>query len=33
MFDINVLGLLLTTQAALKHIGEGGSIINVGSAA
>jgi 3-oxoacyl-[acyl-carrier protein] reductase len=31
MFDINVLGLLLTTQAALKHIGEGGSIINIGS--
>jgi 3-oxoacyl-[acyl-carrier protein] reductase len=31
MFNINVLGLLLTTQAALKHIGEGGSIINVGS--
>jgi 3-oxoacyl-[acyl-carrier protein] reductase len=32
MFDINVLGLLLTTQAAVKHIGEGGSIINIGSA-
>ncbi len=31
LFDINVLGLLLTTQAALKHIGEGGSIINIGS--
>jgi 3-oxoacyl-[acyl-carrier protein] reductase len=31
MFDINVLGLLLTTQAALKHLGEGGSIINIGS--
>jgi 3-oxoacyl-[acyl-carrier protein] reductase len=31
IFNINVLGLLLTTQAALKHIGEGGSIINVGS--
>src|SRR5271167_1571237 len=31
MFDINVLGLLLTTKAALKHIGEGGSIINIGS--
>src|SRR5450631_4778873 len=31
MFNINVLGLLLTTQAAVKHIGEGGSIINVGS--
>ena len=31
LFNINVLGLLLTTQAAVKHIGEGGSIINVGS--
>jgi 3-oxoacyl-[acyl-carrier protein] reductase len=32
MFNINVLGLLLTTQAAVKHIGEGGSIINISSA-
>jgi 3-oxoacyl-[acyl-carrier protein] reductase len=32
MFDVNVLGLLLTTQAAVKHLGEGGSIINIGSA-
>lgn len=31
MFDINVLGVLLTTQAAAKQIGEGGSIINIGS--
>jgi 3-oxoacyl-[acyl-carrier protein] reductase len=31
IFNINVLGLLLTTQAALKHIGAGGSIINIGS--
>lgn len=31
MFDINVLGLLLTTQAAAKHLGEGASIINIGS--
>jgi 3-oxoacyl-[acyl-carrier protein] reductase len=31
MFNINVLGLLLVTQAALKHLGEGGSIINIGS--
>jgi 3-oxoacyl-[acyl-carrier protein] reductase len=31
MFNINVLGLLLTTQAAVKHLGEGGSIINIGS--
>jgi 3-oxoacyl-[acyl-carrier protein] reductase len=30
-FNINVLGLLLTTQAALKHLGEGASIINIGS--
>lgn len=30
-FDTNVLGLLLTTQAAVKHLGEGGSIINIGS--
>lgn len=32
LFDVNVLGLLLTTQAAVKHLGEGGSIINIGSA-
>jgi 3-oxoacyl-[acyl-carrier protein] reductase len=32
MFNINVLGLLLTTQAAVKHLGEGGSIINISSA-
>ena len=31
MFNINVLGLILTTQAALKHLGEGASIINIGS--
>jgi len=31
-FDVNVLGVLLTTQAAAKHLGEGGSIINIGSA-
>ena len=31
MFGVNVLGLLLTTQAALKHLGEGASIINIGS--
>ena len=30
-FNINVLGVLLTTQAAAKHIGEGGSIINISS--
>lgn len=32
LFNVNVLGLLLTTQAAAKHITEGGSIINIGSA-
>ncbi len=33
-FNLNVLGLLLTTQEAVKHIGaEGGSIINIGSGA
>jgi 3-oxoacyl-[acyl-carrier protein] reductase len=31
MFNINVLGALLTTQAAVKHLGDGGSIINIGS--
>ncbi|WP_322051560.1 glucose 1-dehydrogenase [Paraburkholderia bannensis] len=30
-FDINVLGVLLTTQAAVKHLGEGASIVNVSS--
>jgi 3-oxoacyl-[acyl-carrier protein] reductase len=32
LFDINVLGLLLVTQAAARHLKEGGSIINIGSA-
>ncbi len=32
-FNINVLGLLFTSQAAVKHFeGKGGSIINIGSA-
>ncbi len=31
IFNVNVLGLLLTTQAAVKHLGEGASIINIGS--
>jgi 3-oxoacyl-[acyl-carrier protein] reductase len=31
LFNVNVLGLLLTTQAAVKHFGEGASIINIGS--
>jgi 3-oxoacyl-[acyl-carrier protein] reductase len=30
-FNVNVLGLLLTTKAAAKHLGEGASIINIGS--
>jgi 3-oxoacyl-[acyl-carrier protein] reductase len=33
MFNINVLGLLLVTQAAVKHLGAGASIINIGSGA
>ena len=33
-FDLNVLGLLLTTQEAVKHFGPGGgNIVNVSSAA
>ena len=32
LFNLNVLGLLLATQAAAKHMAEGGSIVNVGSA-
>ena len=31
IFNLNVLGLLLTTQAAAKHFGEGASVINIGS--
>lgn len=30
-FNVNVLGLLLVTQAAAAHLGEGASIINIGS--
>jgi 3-oxoacyl-[acyl-carrier protein] reductase len=30
-FNTNVLGLLLATQEAVTHFGEGGSIINIGS--
>jgi 3-oxoacyl-[acyl-carrier protein] reductase len=29
--DLNLLGVLFTTQAALKHIKDGGRIINIGS--
>jgi len=33
-FNTNVLGMMLATQEALKHLGpEGGSIINIGSLA
>ena len=33
-FNLNVLGLLLTTKEAVKHLGpEGGSVINIGSGA
>src|SRR5437588_695974 len=32
LFDLNVLGLILTTQEAVKHFGaDGGSIVNVSS--
>jgi 3-oxoacyl-[acyl-carrier protein] reductase len=32
-FNLNVLGLLLTTQGAVKRMKNGGSIINIGSIA
>ncbi len=32
IFDVNVLGALLTTKEAAKYLKEGGSIINIGSA-
>ena len=32
MFNVNVLGTLLVTQAAITHLGDGASIINIGSA-
>ncbi len=33
-FNVNVLGLILTTQAALNHFSpQGGSIVNIGSVA
>jgi len=31
MFNVNVLGPLLITQAAVRHLGEGSSVINIGS--
>jgi len=33
MFDLNVLGTLLSTQAAVKSMNDGGSIINLSSVA
>jgi 3-oxoacyl-[acyl-carrier protein] reductase len=30
-FDVNVLGVLLATQAAARHMGAGASIVNIGS--
>jgi 3-oxoacyl-[acyl-carrier protein] reductase len=31
IFNINVLGVILTTQAAVKYLHDGASIINIGS--
>jgi len=31
MFDLNVMGLLLVTQEAIKHFGPSGSIVNISS--
>ena len=31
MFDTNVLGPLLVTRAAVKHLGEGARVINISS--
>lgn len=31
LFNINVLGVLLMTQAAAKQMGDGGSVINIGA--
>lgn len=30
-YDLNVLGLLLVTQEAAKHFGEGGAVVNISS--
>ncbi|RED34411.1 3-oxoacyl-[acyl-carrier protein] reductase [Rhodopseudomonas thermotolerans] len=32
-FNVNVLGLLLVTQAAARHFNDGGSIVNISSGA
>jgi len=31
VFDVNVLGVVLATQAAVDHLGERGSVINISS--
>ena len=31
-YNVNVLGLLLTTKAAVRHLREGGNVINISSA-
>jgi 3-oxoacyl-[acyl-carrier protein] reductase len=31
VIDLNLRGVFIATQAALKHLGEGGRIINIGS--
>ncbi len=30
MIDINIRGTFVTTQAALRHMGDGGRIISIG---
>ncbi|RAI45406.1 SDR family NAD(P)-dependent oxidoreductase [Rhodoplanes roseus] len=32
-FDLNVLGLLMVTQAAARHFNDGGSVVNISSGA
>ena len=31
LLDVNIRGVVIATQAALKHLGHGGRIINIGS--
>jgi 3-oxoacyl-[acyl-carrier protein] reductase len=33
LFDTNVLGLILATREAAKYLGQGGTVINIGSVA
>src|SRR5262249_49173324 len=33
LFNVNVLGLILASQEAVKHLGAGGSVINISSVA